>query len=91
MDIKKGIEINQFFEYVTGTFNTKDTHMICVSKNKYKEVELCIKSDKDKGCNIPVAQIKLYSRDSFGEASKAYEDAKKLCEEIVRRWNKEIE
>lgn len=86
----KGMEINQYFVFVEGSFNTADTRMVCIPHDKYDEVLLAVKSDKDKGWNIPIAKIKLYSGDLLIDAKKAYPDAVKLGEEIVRRWNKEI-
>lgn len=80
------VEIKQFFDHVEGSFDTKDTKLIVVTSNKYKEVTLCIKGKGETGCNIPIAEIKLYT-DKFYQKMEAYEEAIKLGEEIVRRWN----
>lgn len=72
------------FEYVEGNFDTENSEMVCVSKWKYKTVELCIKAG---GWNIPMAEIKLYDSDRFVDADKTFEDAKVFGEEIARRWN----
>lgn len=81
------MKIKQKFSYIDGSFDTKDTDMVCVKSHKYKEVELCVKSNKNKGGNIPIAKIKLYSRDLYVDAKEVYEYACKLGEEIARRWN----
>lgn len=81
------MEITPKITFVSGSFDTKDTQMECVTSSKYMSVELCIKSNKDKGWNIPIAAIKLYSRDRYIDAKEVFEDACKLGHEIVRRWN----
>ena len=72
-------------DFVDGSFNTEDTEMVCVSKWKYRTVELCIKAGS---WNIPMAEIKLYDSDLFKDADITFDDAKKFGEEIARRWNK---
>ena len=79
------MEITPNFNCVEGGFNTQDAVMICVSKQKYGQVHLCVKSEN--GWNVPIAEIKLYSKPTFGEAMGVFDDATKLCEEIARRWN----
>ena len=81
------MEIEQKFRFVEGSFNTKTTKMVCIPSHKYREVELAIKSENDKGWNIPIAKIKLHSRDRFVDADAVFESASKLGEEIARRWN----
>lgn len=49
-------------------------------------VDLCIK-DPDCGWNIPIGQIKLFSRDLYRDFKETLPDATKLGEEIARRWN----
>ena len=39
------------------------------------------------GWNIPFARIKLFSRDRWIDAEGTFDDAVKLGEEIVKRWN----
>ena len=79
------MEITPNFNCVEGGFETKDAEMICVPRRKYGEVSLCVKSND--GFNIAIAEIKLYSKPTFGEAMGVFNDATKLCEEIARRWN----
>jgi hypothetical protein len=81
------MEITPKFQFVEGGFDTKDTKMVCVHKKQYMSVELCVKANKDKGWNIPIAKVKLHSRDTYGDASIVFDDQVKLCEEIARRWN----
>ena len=61
--------------------------MVCVISHKYRSVELAVKSNDDTGWNVPIAKVKLYSGDTFKKADESYEAAKKLGEEIARRWN----
>jgi len=77
------VKIKQKFEDVSGEFDTDKMPMLCVQSHKYKDVDLCFKD----GLNYPIAEIKLFNRDSFQDKDAVYEDAVKLCEEIARRWN----
>lgn len=77
--------INLKFDGAEGNFDTDTCEMVCVPHWKYREVELCIKTDN--GWNIPVAQIKLYDTDKWVDAKDTYDNASKLGEEIVKRWN----
>lgn len=81
------MEIQPKWEFVEGSFDTKDTKMVCLVSNKYKEVQLSVKSNGNKGMNLSFATIKLYSRDRLSDASETFEDASKLGYEIERRWN----
>lgn len=72
-------------DFVEGSFDTKDSEMVCVSKWKYRTVELCIKAGS---WNIPLAEIRLHDDDRFVSADKTFDDAKAFGEEIARRWNK---
>lgn len=77
--------INQKFDSVDGTFDTDTCEMVSVPHFKYREVELCIKTAN--GWNVPIGEIKLYDSDKWVDAEATFEDAKKLGEEIVKRWN----
>lgn len=81
------MEIAPIFEFIEGGFDTKDTKMICVQNSKYGDVSLCVKGNKDKGWNIPIAKVKLHSRDLARDADEVFDDAVNLCTEIARRWN----
>lgn len=80
------MKITPKFEFIEGSFDTKEVEMICVASDKYGEVSLSI---KEKGCgfSFPVAQIKLYSGNRRKDFVDTFEDAKKLGKEIARRWN----
>ena len=75
--------INHKFEFVTGAFDTDTGKLVCVKRPKYGDVLLCWKGS----ANIPVGEIKLYSRDSAIDANAVFEDASAFGDEIVRRWN----
>ena len=78
------MEIKQKFSFVEGDFNTETDEMIIVSSEKNCRVQLCLKGG---GWNIPIAEIKLYSKDLYIDAKAVFKDAEKLGEEIARRWN----
>ncbi len=78
------MEITPQIDFVEGGFDTKDAEMVCVSKWKYRTVELCIKAGN---WNVPLGEIKLYSDKRFVSADKTFDDAKAFGEEIARRWN----
>ena len=77
------MEIKHKFEFVQGNFDTKTGELIAVQKRKYGEVLLCVKSNM----HIPVARIKLHSKDLGIDADAVLEDAYNLATEIARRWN----
>lgn len=77
------MEINQKWDFVEGSFDTKDIKMVCVPHKKYGEVSLCLKSNM----NITFAKIKLHSKDLAVDADAVFDDAVKFGEEIARRWN----
>jgi len=77
------MKITPKFEFVDGDFDTKTAEMICIPHRKYGEVDLAIKSNM----HIPIAKIKLHSRDLAIDADAVFDDASKLGEEIARRWN----
>ena len=59
-------------DYLEGYFDTKKVRMNCIPSKNRGRIDLCLESDD--GINIPIAKIKLFSNDLFGE-------------EIARRWN----
>lgn len=77
------MEINHKFDHVEGAFETDTGELVCVERTKYKEVVLCFRANM----NIPFAEIKLYSSELAADAKAVLNDAYKLGEEIVRRWN----
>lgn len=74
------------FQFVEGSFDTERVKMVCVPNDKHGRVDLSIK-DPESGWNIPIGQIKLFSRDLYRDFKKTLPDATKLGEEIARRWN----
>lgn len=78
------MEISHKFNFVRGDFDTEKGEIACVANSKYYLVELCFKSNMF----IPFAEIVLYSEEHH--AQLVFEDAKRLGDEICRRWNKEL-
>ncbi len=77
-------ELKHRFEGVTGSISIDELEIISVSKKKYAEVYLCIKSNM----NLPFAKIKLYNTDRFIDAESCFESAKALGKEIERHWQR---
>lgn len=75
------MKIEHKFKFVKGGFDTDKGEIGCVSNSKYNSVELCFKANM----LIPFAEIVLYTQDYH--ASVVFEDAKKLGDEICKRWN----
>ena len=73
------MEIEFKGEIISGKMNLDNTKMVCIPKHKYQDVDLCLKSDNDKGFNILFAEIKC--------TGLSYEEKKKIGYEIERRWN----
>lgn len=80
------MEITPKMKYVSGSFDTENCEMVCVSRWKYMTVELGIRCDNGSTI-VPVAEIKLYDSDLYRDAKATYEQAKAFGEEIARRWN----
>ncbi len=74
------------FQFVEGSFDTQRVKLLCIPDDNHGRVDLCIK-DPDCGWNIPIGQIKLFSRDLYRDFKETLPDATKLGEEIARRWN----
>ena len=77
------MEIKHKFQFVEGNFETDTGELIATISRKYNQVNICVKSNM----HIPVAQIKLHSRDLAIDAEEVLEDAYNLANEIVKRWN----
>lgn len=81
------MEIKPKMRYVEGNFNTETGEMVCVQKRKYGLVELCFRTEN---MHVPFATIKLHSEDLAIDADAVFDDACKLGDEIVRRWNESL-
>jgi hypothetical protein len=79
--------INQLFDNTTGVFETKTGNLVCVPNKKYGSVDLCFSGCSRTSFNVPFARIKLHSRDRAVDADVVFDDARKLGEEMARRWN----
>lgn len=77
------MEISHRFEFIDGSFDTEIGELICVGNKKYGAVDLCFKGNM----HISFAQIKLHSGNKAIDADAVFDDAMKLGNEIVRRWN----
>lgn len=75
---------DQDWSFVEGQLSSKD-EMLVVPSNKYKEVGISLKN-KDCGFNFSIAKIELHNG-THGSASKVFESATKLGEQIAKRWN----
>ncbi|MDR0430602.1 MAG: hypothetical protein LBH58_09030 [Tannerellaceae bacterium] len=80
------MKIKPKWNFVEGSFETKEVKMLCVPSDQHGVISLCIK-EKGKCTNFPIADIKLYSKNLYVDFKETYDDAVKLCEEIARRWN----
>lgn len=78
------MEIKTQIEFVEGAFETDTGKLVCVQSRKHVDVQLCFKA----GMNVPFADIKLYTKDRYVDAKAVFEDAVKLGDEIVKRWNR---
>ena len=80
------MEINQKFKFVEGSFDTLTDKMLCIASDNHGKVELCL---KEEGCgwNIPIGEITLYDSGLYIDFKATMEDARKLGDEISRRWN----
>lgn len=79
------MEITPKFKFVEGSFDTLTDKMLCIASDNHGTVELCLKGDS--GWNIPIGEIKLYDSNLYVDFKATMEDAKKLGDEIARRWN----
>lgn len=68
---------------VVGETSLDELKIICVSSEKYKTVDLCIKGNM----YIPFAKIKLFDTNRFIDAKKSFECATALGEEIAKAFN----
>jgi len=75
--------INHKIEFVEGAFDTQVDELVCVKSQSRCQVLICVKANM----NVPIAEIKLHSRDSYLDAHATLKDAFNLGEEIVKRWN----
>lgn len=80
------MDITPKFKFVEGSFNTKTNRMLVIASDNHGTVELCFK-EEDCGWNIPFAEIKLFDSGLYKDFKATMEDARKLGEEIARRWN----
>lgn len=80
------MDITPKFKFVEGSFNTKTNRMLVIASDNHGTVELCFK-EENCGWNIPFAEIKLFDSGLYKDFKATMEDAKKLGEEIARRWN----
>ncbi|MBO4965941.1 MAG: hypothetical protein J6C81_06720 [Muribaculaceae bacterium] len=80
------MEITPKFQFVEGSFDTKEANLVLVPKEKYGEVLLCVK-ELGSGFNLPIGEITLYDSELFVDFKATLEDATKLGEEICRRFN----
>lgn len=80
------MEITPRFKFVEGSFDTKTNKMLCIASDNHGTVELCFK-EEDSNWNIPFGNIKIYDSNLYVDFKATMEDARKLGDEIARRWN----
>lgn len=80
------MKITPIFRFVEGSFDTETNKMVCVASDHRGTVDLCFK-EEGSYWNIPFATIELYDSELYKDFKSTFEDAKKLGEEICRRWN----
>lgn len=80
------MKITPKIQLVSGSFDTKEVKLVLVPSDNHGLVELCVKEPAS-GWNIPIGEIKLYSRDRYVDFKATLEDATKFGEEICRRFN----
>lgn len=81
------------WEFVTGSFDSTFKMLAC-KKDKYKEVTINLTPQPEKlddgkirhGLNYSIAKIDLHNG-TFASASKVFDDATLLAEQIAKRWN----
>ncbi|MDR2099704.1 MAG: hypothetical protein LBP40_02600 [Campylobacteraceae bacterium] len=78
------MKITPKWEYVEGSFDTETVKLVCVAKEKYDDVILCVE-EEGRSSNFGFAEITLNTNGCDKHA--VFDDAKKLGEEIARRWN----
>ena len=80
------MKITPKFDFVEGSFDTLTDKMLCIASDKHGTVKLCFK-DESCGMNIPIGEIKLFDSNRYVDFKATMGDAKKLGDEIARRWN----
>lgn len=80
------MKVTPKWDFVSGSFDTKDVEMLCVPSDKHGTITLAVK-EKEGHWNYPIAEIKLFSSDLYVDFKATYDDAVKLGNEIARRWN----
>lgn len=81
------------WEFVTGSFDSTFKMLAC-PKDKYKEVTINLTKHLENlgngkikhGLNYSIAKVDLHNG-TFGSATKVFDDATKLAEQIAKRWN----
>ncbi|MCK5611327.1 hypothetical protein KAR91_56175 [Candidatus Pacearchaeota archaeon] len=69
---------------VSGEDPLNEIQLLCVQKDKYKSVDLCIKTNS---FHLPFAEIKLFNTDRYKDAESTYKAACALGNEICRAFN----
>lgn len=80
------MKITPKIQFVSGSFDTKEVKLVLIPSENHGEVSLCVKEPGSKW-NIPIGEIKLYSRDLYVDFKATLEDATKFGNEICRRFN----
>lgn len=74
------MEIFFISDCVDGSTPLDDLKIVCVANDKYKSVDLCLKT---KGMNVAFAHIKLYHSNKYIDAERTFEAAEALGNKIA--------
>lgn len=80
------MKITPKIQFVSGSFDTKEVKLVLIPSENHGEVSLCV-NEPGSTWNIPIGEIKLYSRDLYVDFKATLEDATKFGNEICRRFN----
>lgn len=69
------------------SYDLRRVKLHCVHNDGWQEVLLCLRKEES---NIAFAKIQLPCSE-IGDAGASYRDAKKLGDEMVRRWNANVD
>ena len=79
------MKITPKWDFVEGSFDTKEVEMVCVRSDNQGTVSLSIQEKNS--MSVGFAKIKLHSKDLYIDYKATADDAYAFGKEIARRWN----